>query len=439
MTLRQPRRRRRRRPGKLTLRVLDGPKQGTEETLTGSRIRVGRSDAADCTIDHPSLSGLHFELRIRRAGIELFDLASKNGTMLFDRRVYHAQIQLGDVITAGDCRIVLVDSAEVEVDQGTEAREDGLLGTSDAIQETFGLIDAAASCDLPTLVGGETGTGKELAARAIHRRSKRSTGPFVVLDCSTLPLGLAESAILGHAKGAFTGAESDRRGVFEEAHEGTLLLDEIAELPLSLQVKLLRVLDHGRVVRVGENEPRRVDVRIIAATHGDVARMVDEGEFREDLYYRLSGLVIEMPTLRDRGRKEIEYLANAFLAEHAERLGTRMCWSPEAIEALVRHRWRGNVRELAGVVARAVVLRKSDNIEPQALALRSDPTLPTRLAEFARLGSYNDAHDELDRYLLPRILAECNGDLEEAARCLGRKPSALARRMRALGLFVGDE
>lgn len=431
----QGRRKRGRRPGRLTLRVLDGPDAGKEENVTGSRIRVGRSAAADFTVEHPSLSGLHFELRVRRDGVELFDLASKNGTVLCGRRVYHARVELGDVIVAGGCGIQLVDAADVEIDQGFEAREDGLLGQSDAIQEMFAALDVAASCELPTLVYGETGSGKELVARAIHRRSCRSNGPFIVRDCSTLPEDLAESAILGHCKGAFTGADDDRRGAFEEASGGTLFLDEIGELALELQSKLLRAVDRQEIVRVGENEPRPVNVRVVAATHADVPRMVDAGLFREDLFHRLNGLTIEIPSLRDRGAGEIEYLASVFLAEHAAMLQRSLSWSAAAMEALRMHRWPGNVRELKAVVARAVVLRASDTIELEALALRVQHTRRTRLEESARLGTYDEAHAELDRSLLPRILAECGGDIEAAARRLDRSARSLIKRMHDLGIY----
>lgn len=430
----QGRKRKGRRPGRITLQVLDGPDAGTEQVITGRRVRVGRSEAADFTVAHPSLSGLHFELRVRRNGIELFDLASKNGTTLFGRVVFHARVQLGDVIKAGDCSIKLVDSAEIEVERATEARQDGLLGISEAIQETFATIDSAASCDLPTLVCGETGTGKEVAARAIHRRSKRNGKPFVVLDCSAIPNGLAESMILGHSKGAFTGADADSPGPFERASGGTLFLDEIGELPLLHQVKLLRALATGQVVRVGESEARKVDVRVIAATHRDLPRMVDAGSFRQDLYYRLAGLVVELPTLSERGAGEIEYLAREFASR---REGPPIEFGGEALAALREYAWPGNVRELGAVVARAAATCSGSVVTVGNLALGSGGPRLLRLAESARLLSYDDAHAELDRVLLPRILAECGGDLDDVAQRLGRSRRALEKRLRDLRICVG--
>ncbi|MEX1368236.1 MAG: sigma 54-interacting transcriptional regulator, partial [Nannocystaceae bacterium] len=430
----QGRKRKGRRPGSITLRVLDGPDAGKEQVITGKKVRVGRSEAADFTVAHPSLSGLHFELRVRRDGIELFDLASKNGTLLLGRVVYHARVQLGDVVIAGDCSIKLVDSAEIEVAQAVEARQDGLLGISETIQETFAAVDAAASCDLPTIIFGETGTGKEVAARAIHRRSKRRHKPFIVLDCSAIPADLAETVIFGHRKGAFTGAVEDRPGPFEKANQGTLFLDEIGELPLPLQAKLLRTLASGEVVRVGESEPRSVDVRIIAATHRDLPRMVDAETFRQDLYYRLAGFIIEVPTLHERGADEIEYLARE-LASGRE--GPQIEFGPEALAALRDYPWPGNVRELAAVVERAAVTCRGGVVAVEDLALDSGGPRLLRLAESARLLSYKDAHAELDRVLLPRILSECNGDLDTVAARLGRPRKALEKRLRDLRIWGG--
>jgi len=217
--------------------------KGAEKRIDRKKIRVGRSKSADMFIDHQSLSGLHFELRLGPKGVELFDLASKNGTMLLGRRVFHCYVHPGDTIVAGDCRIELVEVDDIEVEQRTEAREDGLLGVSDPMLEAFALLDKVARRDMHVLILGETGTGKELFSRALHRRSRRGEGPFIVLNCGALAPTLAESALFGHRRGAFTGADRDRPGVFEHANGGFLLLDEIGELPLELQVKLLLALD----------------------------------------------------------------------------------------------------------------------------------------------------------------------------------------------------
>jgi DNA-binding NtrC family response regulator len=434
-TIRRHRQRRRvRRPGRIKLRVLDGPQASTEAVVDRTRVRVGRSRAADVVIDHPSLSGLHFELRLTRHGVELFDLASKNGTSVAGHRVFHAVVHLGDVIVAGDCRVELVDTQDVSVEQCLEAREDGLLGVSDAMRETFALIDRAATSGLSVLIGGETGTGKELVARAIHRHSDRPSGPFVVLDCSALPSALAEAEILGHGKGAFTGAESERLGAFEAADGGTVFLDEIGELPLDIQAKLLRALDRHEVTRIGEHVPRSVDVRVVAATHRDLPRMVEAGFFREDLYHRVAGVTLELPSLRDRGPEEIEYLAKCFLAVVNARQRKRLEWSAGALAALRGHPWPGNVRELLNVTNRAAALCTGSVIERSDLLLRPHVSWELGIDRMVEHGGLDELHDEIDRRVIAKMLEDCGGSVSEAARRLRMGRKKLTSRIAALGL-----
>lgn len=424
-----------RRPGRVKLRVLDGPEAGTEAVVDRTRVRVGRGPTADVRIDNDSLSGLHFELKLGRNGVELIDLASKNGTVLLGRRVYHVHVHPGDVIVAGDCRIELVETGDVDVEQSAEAREDGLLGISEPMREMFALLDKVAPRELPVLVVGETGTGKDVVCRALHRRSRRAAGPMQVLDCGALAQSLAESALFGHRKGAFTGAEEDRVGVFEQANGGTLMIDEVGELPLPLQAKLLRALESGEIVRVGEVTPRRVDVRVVAATHRDLRSMIDEGRFREDLYFRLARFVIELPPLRERGAEEIAHLTRGFLAEIVARDGVPVELGRDAMAALQRHRWRGNVRELRNVLEQAVVVQDEGVIEAGDLVLEEYEPRGVRLEELMRWGSFDQTHAELDRWLLPRILDECEGNISEAARRLKVGRKRLTNRMVELGLY----
>lgn len=425
-----------RRPGRVKLRVLDGPDRGKESVIDRTQVRVGRSQSADVRIEHSSLSGLHFELRLRREGVELLDLASKNGTRLLGRRIFHSQVHTGDTILAGDCRIELIEIGDVDVELRGEAREDGLLGISPAMRETFATLEKVAPRDLHVLVSGETGTGKELFSRAIHRRSKRRNRPFVVLDCGALAPTLAESALFGHSRGAFTGADADRPGVFERANGGTLLIDEIGELPLELQVKLLRALDRQEIVRVGEGVPRRVDVRIIAATHRDLRVMVDEGSFREDLYFRLAHMTIELPSLRERGSEDILHLAKSFLSEIIERDGISVAFGADALVALTRHRWSGNVRELRGVVERAATMCDEFIIRKRDLALTGYAPRITFVDELMRFGSLKEVHREVDRILLSRVLEDARGNVSEAARRLDVGRGALTNRLKELGLYI---
>ncbi|SNR53890.1 sigma-54-dependent transcriptional regulator [Hymenobacter mucosus] len=248
--------------------------------------------------------------------------------------------------------------------------ERAILGESPQINQLFALIEKAARTNITVSLSGETGTGKELVAKAIHFRSERSTGAFVAVNVAAIPRELLESELFGHEKGAFTGAIVRRIGRFEEAHKGTLFLDEIAELDLSLQAKLLRVIQEREVTRVGGNQRIPFDARLMVATHRDLAQEVKEGRFREDLYYRLLGLPIQLPPLRERGR-DVLLLAGAFLQDFCGQNKMAACsFSPAAQQKLLSYPFPGNVRELKAVVELAAVLAESDVIQPQDLSLR---------------------------------------------------------------------
>src|SRR5689334_5760965 len=272
------------RPGRLVLRMLDGPKAGSMINVAGAVVSVGRSKLADLRVEDRSISSVHFELRPTETGAILRDLGSTNGVWFHDRKVEVVQLEAGDVFRAGEVRFVLADVSSVEVEVLTTSRFGELHGGSLAMRELYGQIEALGPTPLDILLLGETGTGKELTARTIHASSGR-TGPLVVLDCGALSPTLAEGTIFGFRKGAFTGADHNQPGVFEAANGGTLFIDEVGELQLELQVKLLRALDNREVTRLGEpGNARKVDVRIVAATHRDLRQAVADGRFREDLY-----------------------------------------------------------------------------------------------------------------------------------------------------------
>ena len=245
-----------------------------------------------------------------------------------------------------------------------EGSRHGLVGTTGPIREVQRMIDAVAYSAATVLVTGESGTGKELVARALHARSPRSAQPFVALNCGALTETLLESELFGHVKGAFTGANRDQKGLFEAADGGTIFLDEIGDIPLSTQVQLLRVLQEGEIKRVGSTDSVKVDVRVIAATHRDLPKLVRPGKFREDLFYRLNVIAIPLPPLRER-LEDIPLLAHHFLRRYADRLAKRVrTLAPEAIELLCAYRWPGNVRELENAIERAVVLCRGETITP---------------------------------------------------------------------------
>ncbi len=426
-----------RRLGQLTVRVLDG--SGAELTIRKPVARGGRSRAADIVLEHPSVSGMHFELRASASGIELLDLDSRNGTWLGGRRVFHVQLQAGDVFAAGECRIELIGAGDVDVSISESERFGELHGRSRVMRELFAELERLAPTPVDVLVLGETGTGKELVARALHRHSRCASGPFRVLDCGSLPPSLAEAAIFGHRRGAFTGAEHDQPGVFEEADSGTLFLDEIGELPLELQVKLLRVLDRREVARVGEpTKLRQVDVRVVAATHRDLRRMVAEGHFREDLYFRLARATVEVPPLRERG-DDIELLARDFLARLAHEHELARELADEVPPVLRSYRWPGNVRELKNVIEHAAFVVRGSVIHARDLALSTESRSVAKVAELARVDDYWRAHEELDRLLLTRILSDCEGNLSEAARRIKVSRPKLRKRLRELGLYAPGE
>jgi len=270
----------------------------------------------------------------------------------------------------------------------------GLIAQSPAMHDVLGLIERVAPTDATVLIQGESGTGKEVIAKALHHASRRAARPFVALNCGAVPETLLESELFGYMRGAFTGAAASKLGLFEEADGGTLFLDEIAEMPAALQVKLLRALQSGEVRRLGATQAATIDVRIIAATNGDLKARIKQGSFREDLFYRLNVIQVALPPLRER-REDIPALAEHFLARAASKLGRTLRLSPDAVERLLRYPWPGNVRELENAIERAAILARHDVLEPEdlpphvsaGLELGPSPALPhqTTLADAERV------------------------------------------------------
>ena len=304
-----------------------------------------------------------------------------------------------------------------------------LLGATPRMQRLFRLLQRIAPSESTVLLTGESGTGKELVARAIHLQSGRAQGPFVPVHCGAIPEGLIESELFGYARGAFTGATTGRRGLIEEADGGTLFLDEIAETPLSTQVKLLRFLENNEVRRLGENETRIVNCRVIAATNKDLARAVAQGQFREDLFYRLNVVQLEIPPLRER-REDIPLLAQYFLERMAKKLGKKLAgFSPEAQRLLVAHDYPGNVRELEHAVERAATMAEGEILVPEDLP----PALvEARLLPGGESPEVRDTWslDEVERDHIVRVVARHRGNLANAAQQLGVSRTTLWRKMR---------
>jgi len=289
------------------------------------------------------------------------------------------------------------------------------------MRDIFRKIDKVAGTDISVLVTGETGTGKELIAREIHRRGPRKNGPFVAINCGAIPENLLESELFGHAKGAFTGAVAARPGRFQAASGGTLFLDEIGEMPVALQVKLLRALQERAVTRVGENKPEAVDIRVVAATNKDLDEEMKAGRFREDLYYRINVVHLHLPALLDRG-EDAAMLAKWFLGRAVRELGSKVKgFSPQALVAIKRYRWPGNIRQLENRIKKAVVLADRPLISPDDLELRPEqlePILP--LAE---------ARDEWQKRYINEVLERNGGNRTKTAKDLGVDPRTIFRHL----------
>jgi len=335
------------------LRVTAGSDLGASCPMTLERVHVGTAGTNALVLTDPLVSRCHLELRVQDSSYLVLDLDSTNGTFFRGARIREAELGVGAEIRLGST-VLRIEPGPISSEEVSSSEAfGGLVGSSPAMQRVYGLLSAVAPTDTTVLIEGETGTGKELVARQIHRGSPRHDCPFGVLDCGSLPPGLIESELFGHERGAFTGAVTEREGVFEKYRGGTVFLDEIGELPLALQTRLLRVLDQRTVKRVGGNLQRRVDIRLVAATNRELRKEVAEGRFREDLYYRLAVVRIVLPPLRRR-REDIPLLARHFLFQ-AGCADLDAVLTEEVLEVLRSRRWPGNVRELRNMLERAMI------------------------------------------------------------------------------------
>ena len=365
------------------LLVTDGPDKGKELVIERERVTIGRSVICDLVLADNAVSGTHCEVIATEKGFLLKDLDSTNGTKVGELKIREVWIDPGKIFSVGQTRIQFEpQQGEVEIELSGEDRFFDLVGKSVKMREIFAVLEKVAAADLTVLVRGETGTGKELIARAIHQASPRQAQPLVVQDCSAIPKDLIESTLFGHERGAFTGATDRHKGSFEQAEGGTIFLDEIGELDLALQPKLLRVLENREVKRVGGDKVIPVSCRVVAATNRDLRQMVNEGTFREDLYYRLSVVQVELPPLRERP-EDIPLLVEAFLEEFARRnypddQNKNFTLTDDAMKRLKSYPWPGNIRELKNTIERAASLADSTELGVRDLlpASQKTPALP---------------------------------------------------------------
>lgn len=300
-----------------------------------------------------------------------------------------------------------------------QLRYGSMIGSSDAMRDVFHKIEKVAGIDIPVLIQGETGTGKELVAQEIHNKSPRRDGPFVVINCGAIPRELLESELFGHIRGAFTGAVSTRAGKFKAANGGTLFLDEIGDMPLELQVKILRALEEHKIVPVGDTRAEHVDIRIVAATNKPLEKAIREGNFREDLFYRLNVVTIWLPPLRERG-DDLVLIARYFLNRYSTEYNRKLKgFSQRAVETMLKHPWRGNVRELENRIKKAVVMAETRLVEPEDLDLRPEEQEPIK--------SLAEAREEFQTHYIREALRRTSGNRTRAAQILDVDPRTIFR------------
>ena len=412
------------------LLVVAGPDIGKRVTMDGRslpHVLVGTSPICDLQLTDALVSRRHLALDVGEM-LRVSDLKSTNGTYVNGVRIERAFLRGGEALRIGDSELRLVPAPELPAPEQVNATMFGtVLGASAQMRRLYPAMSRLSASDVPLIIEGETGTGKEVVAESIHAASAREKGPFSVFDCTTIPGSLFEAELFGHERGAFTGALSTRKGLFEEAEGGTLFIDEIGDLDLAMQSRLLRALDHREVRRVGGNKWIKVDVRLIAATRRDLDRLVQEGRFRDDLFYRLAVGRLELPPLRDR-EGDVAFLGEVFWRALGGDAGGP---PPHVVERWRDYAWPGNVRELYNAVLRAVSLgdepvaalspvTSSSSGEGAGVNATIDDVI-ARALPFAQARKV--VHEEFVRRYIAVVLARHNGNVSNAATASG-----LARR-----------
>jgi transcriptional regulator with GAF, ATPase, and Fis domain len=416
------------------LTVIDGPKPGTTWQSQSDRCSIGFHESNDLVIEDPTVSRFHCEVRIDGSAPRVRDLESRNGTILDGVAVFDALLRDGSLLKLGHITVRFDLSTEQNRLPLSDRQAFGrMVGRSIAMRTSFALMERAAATDFTVLLEGETGTGKGEAAEALHAASSRGDKRLVVVDCGAIPENLLESELFGHEKGAFTGATEKRIGAFEEAHGGSIFLDEVGELPLELQPKLLRVLQNREIRRVGSNSYKPVDVRVIAATNRDLRAEVNAGRFRPDLYFRMAVVKIPLPPLRQRP-DDIPLLVDKILHDvRVSSADAAPLKTHEFLASLSRAAWPGNVRELRNHLEQCLVYREPLAADHETVAVPSSPSLTVDASQ-----SYADARQralaQFERLYVAELLERHQGKVSEAAEVAQVTRVHLYRLMRRHGI-----
>ena len=428
--------------------VVDGPDRGQQLTIDKPIVRIGSNDKNDLILTDSTVSRFHCEIRRVRDEYFFVDRHSTNGCYVGDLRLVEGCLYPNCEVLVGSSLIrfePLIENLEIVPSEENTYGE--LVGSAPKMRKIYGLLDKVAPSELSVVIQGETGTGKELIARAIHQFSRRKAGPLVIFDCSAFPESLLESELFGHEKGSFSGAVRTHRGVFERAEGGTIFFDELGEMSVSLQPKFLRALESGEIRRVGGERTIKVDTRVVAATNRNLMSMVEDGTFRQDLYYRLAKVTLDLPPLRER-IEDLDSLCTHFINQLRERNALPAHvkgFAKEALSVMFKYDWPGNIRELRNVVERAAAFCESDLITPDdlpadlcaRLGMASSSSAPQKPAVMPGLG-LKEAKEMIvsnfEKEYLVGLLNQYKMNISQVAREAGIDRRHVYRLMKKYGL-----
>jgi transcriptional regulator with AAA-type ATPase domain len=404
-----------------------GPEEGLRYQIDKEKSTFGKSDDNDLVLNDEFVSRHHGEISFSKGEFFIRDLGSRNGIFVNGKRVKGSIIESGSKIEIGKTgfNFILSEDTPMLLDR----KDDHLceiIGISQKIQALLTFCKKAASCDATILINGETGTGKELIAKTIHSLSRRSSEPFITIDCGSIPRDLIESELFGHEKGAFTGAQNQRKGAFERGHKGTVFLDEIGELPKEMQPKLLRILEEREFKRVGGDTHIQTDIRVIAATNKELNVEITKGNFREDLFFRLYVIPISLPTLRER-KEDIPLLTEHFIKKNQmlSETGSQVTISDEALQKMSDYSWPGNVRELRNIIERAIV-----NSDMHQISAEDIQFIPTIKEDNKSFSSSNASLEEVEKQTIINALKEQGGNKKATAKVLGIAYSTMCEKVK---------